>query len=250
MDSRIIIAVALLGGFLPPASSRADEPPARADNLLVVTLDGFRHQEFFAGADESLIETKAGGVRDVPGLRRLFWRDTAEARREALLPFLWGTVARDGQIFGDRSRGAPARVTNGLKFSYPGYSEMFCGFGDPRIDSNKKVVNPNGSVLEFLDGRPDFRGRVAVFGTWDVYPFILRSDRNGLKVHAGWVPIADEPLTDRQRRANFLVERLPRQWPDNVYDVVTMEAAREHLIRHRPRVLYVALGETDESTLR
>ena len=149
-------------------------------------------------------------------------------------------------MFGDRSRGAPSRLTNGLKFSYPGYNEIFCGFGDSRIDSNDKKTNPNRSVLEFLDGRAAYRGRVAAFCTWDVFSWIFRADQNGLKVHAGWTALADEPLSDRQRMLNLMVERLPRYWPDNVYDAITMESAREHLVRYKPRVLYIALGETDE----
>jgi Type I phosphodiesterase / nucleotide pyrophosphatase len=179
-------------------------------------------------------------------LKRRFWRDSAQSRREALLPFIWGTVARRGQVFGDRSRSAPSRLTNGLKFSYPGYNEIFCGFGDARIDTNDKRTNPNRSVLEFLDCRAAFRGRVAAFCTWDVFSWIFRADQNSLKIQAGWTAIADEPLNDRQRMVNLMVERLPRYWPDNVYDAIIMESAREHLVRHRPRVLYIALGETDE----
>jgi phosphopentomutase len=45
---------------------------------------------------------------------------------------------------------------------------------------------------------------------------------------------------------NELLERLPRYWPDNFFDVLSMEFAREHLVRHKPRVLYIGLGETDE----
>src|SRR5688572_25531245 len=81
--------------------------PRQAENVLVVTLDGFRWQEFFSGADESLMTT-AQGVRDLPGLKERYWRDTPAARREALLPFLWGTVAKQGQIFGNPARKAPA----------------------------------------------------------------------------------------------------------------------------------------------
>ena len=40
--------------------------------------------------------------------------------------------------------------------------------------------------------------------------------------------------------------RLPRYWPDNTFDLITMDAAREHMVRHKPRVLYIGLGETDE----
>ncbi len=40
-----------------------------ADNLIFVTWDGFRWQEFFSGAEESLISTDLGGVPDVPATR-------------------------------------------------------------------------------------------------------------------------------------------------------------------------------------
>jgi hypothetical protein len=38
-------------------------------------------------------------------------------------------------------------VTNGKKFSYPGYNEILTGSGDPRIDSNDKKPNRNVTVL-------------------------------------------------------------------------------------------------------
>jgi hypothetical protein len=236
----------LLMLVLAAGRARAGDPPCRAENVIIVTLDGFRWQELFGGADETLLDGKLGGVRDLGELKRRFWRPTAIERREALLPFFWGTMAKEGQIFGDPTKNAAARSTNGLKFSYPGYSEMFCGFVDEKIDSNNKRNNPNLSVLEFLNGRPGFKDRVAAFCTWDVFPFIFRASVNGLKVHAGWVPIQDDPPTPRQRSTNELMTRLPRYWPDNTFDVTTMEAAREHLLRHKPRVLYVGLGETDE----
>lgn len=243
---RPILVLALVPGFCPARADSDSKPAAAVHNVLIVTLDGFRWQEFFMGADEALMDDKAGGARDLAGLKRRYWRDTAEERRAALLPFFWGTVAKRGQIFGDPARQAAARLTNGLKFSYPGYNEIFCGFGDKRIDSNAKKLNPNLSVLEFLNDRPAFKRRVAAFCTWDVFPYIFRASSNQLSVHAGWAPIKDASLTDRQRLTNEALANLPRYWPDNVYDVITMNAAREHLVRHRPRVLYIGLGETDE----
>jgi hypothetical protein len=235
-----------IAAVVTPAMACADDPPRRTENVVVVTLDGFRWQELFAGADETLLDGKFGGVRDLGDLKRRFWRATPIERREALLPFFWGTIAKEGQVFGDPAKKAAARSTNGLKFSYPGYSEMFCGLVDERIDSNNKRNNPNLSVLEFLHGKAAYKSRVAAFCTWDVFPFIFRSSENGLKVHAGWVDINDRPLTDRQKSTNATMARLPRYWPDNTFDVITMEAAREHLVRHKPRVLYIGLGETDE----
>jgi hypothetical protein len=241
----VLLSLAFLPGA-PAADGPSDGPPRKTENVLVVTLDGFRWQELFAGADESLLDAKSGGVRDLPRLKRLYWRDSPAARREALLPFLWGAVAKQGQIFGNPGRKAAARSTNGLKFSYPGYSEMFCGFADPRINSNAKKDNPNLSVLEFLNGRPAFRDRVEAVCTWDVFPAIFRSRRSGLPVHAGWQPLPGTPLTERERQLNEFMERVPRYWPDNTFDVFTMGAARSALERRRPRVLYIGLGETDE----
>jgi hypothetical protein len=244
MRHGLILSVLL--SVAAPALIAAETAAFRTENVLIVTLDGFRWQEFFHGADLSLMDKKFGGVPDPASLKKRYGRDSDEERRRVLLPFIWGTVARQGQIFGDQKRRAPVRLTNRLKFSYPGYNEMFCGFADARIDSNEKKTNPNLSVLEFLHGRPAFKGRVAAFCTWDVFPSIFRSQRNGLLVHAGWKPIADEPLTERQRSCNDLVDSLPRYWPDNVFDKITMEFAREHLLRHKPRVLFIGLGETDE----
>jgi hypothetical protein len=242
----LLVGLLLLGmALLAPARAGADEP-RRTENLIVITLDGFRWQELFGGADETLLDKTFGRVRDLDGLKRRFWRPSAAERRAALMPFFWGTIAREGQVFGDPTKNAAARLTNGMKFSYPGYNEMFCGLADPRIDSNDKRPNTNLSVLEFLNRRPAYKGRVAAFCTWDVFPFIFRTGTSGLKVHAGWVDIDDPPLTPRQRMTNEMMTWLPRYWPDNTFDILTMAAAREHLLRHKPRVLYIGLGETDE----
>jgi hypothetical protein len=240
---RICFAIAVLLLAAPIARS-ADAP--KSENVVIVTLDGFRWQDFFGGADETLLDAKLGGVKDLDALKKRFWRPTASERRETLLPFLWTTVARQGQIFGDATKKATTTITNGHKFSYPGYSEMFCGYADERIKSNAKKDNPNPSVLEFLNGRPGFAGKVAAFTTWDAFPAIFRAKQNGLLVQAAWDPIVDAPLSDAQKKVNEELATVKRLWPDCAFDNTTMTAAREHLRRHKPRVLYVSLGETDE----
>src|SRR5437016_7511635 len=94
--SRWLVLV-LLSALAVPHAVAAGDGPRRTDNVIVVTLDGFRWQELFSGADETLGTDKAGGARDAAGLRKRYLRESAAERRAALLPFLWGTVARDGQ---------------------------------------------------------------------------------------------------------------------------------------------------------
>ncbi len=239
-----LAAFAALVAFVALASS-----PCRlraAENLVFVTWDGFRWQEMFTGAEERLISKDFGGVSDAAALRKAYWRDTPEARREVLLPFVWGVLAKDGQLFGDPTRKAAARLTNGRKFSYPGYNEMFAGFADSGIDSNNKIPNPNLTVLEHIHRQPGFADRVAAFATWDVIEFVLNRERSRMTVQVAWNPLRDEPLTEGQRHVNAMIKDLPRLWPGVAYDVVAQAAAREHLQKHKPRVLYIGLGETDE----
>jgi hypothetical protein len=67
-----------------------------------------------------MMNKKNGKVTDVTQLNKVYWRDTAEARREALMPFVWTVMAKQGQIFGNREKGSDAYLTNGLFFSYLG----------------------------------------------------------------------------------------------------------------------------------
>jgi hypothetical protein len=161
------------------------------------------------------------------------------------MPFLWGTVARQGQIFGDASSGSIARVTNGLRFSYPGYNELLTGSPDPRITSNDRVLNPNVTVLEWLNRRPAFAGKVAAFASWELLPWILNEQRSGIPSNAAGPPIPN-PTSERDRAIDPFAADLPAYWGEERFDAGTGLGALAYLRQHRPRVLYVMLGETDE----
>ncbi|MBI3736499.1 sulfatase-like hydrolase/transferase [Candidatus Sumerlaeota bacterium] len=233
--------------FLFAACATPSRPGGhKTENVIMVVWDGYRQQEMFGGAQDILLNKTSGGVKDVPDLKSRYWKETPEARRETLMPFIWGTIAQKGQIFGDMTKKSRASVTNGMKFSYPGYNEMFCGFGDPRIDSNDKKNNPNLSVLEFLNGRPLFAHRVSIYCTWDVFHYIFREESSKLPVQAGWNTFKGNSLSERQRAVNKMVVDLPHIWGDNTYDLLSMEGALDSIERDHPRVLFIGLGETDE----
>ena len=234
------LAVALLALlFLQPGEAQVPQP----SSVVVITIDGLRWQEMFGGADRDYF--KKGKPGEVSAPEKRFWRATAEERRAALMPFMWSTIAEKGQIFGDPAKKSRAHVTNGLWFSYPGYNEMFAGAPDPRIDSNDKVPNPNVTVLEWLNTRPGFKGRVAAFGSWDVLPSILNTARSGIPVGTSFTPVPS-PRTERERAINQLATDLPRHWEYGPVDAPIVYAALEALRTSKPRVLYVMLGEGDE----
>lgn len=213
-----------------------------AANVVIVTMDGLRWQEIFGGADRAYFKKSADGKPTAA--ERRFWREDIDGRRRALMPFFWGTIATRGAVFGDPSRRSRVHLTNGLWFSYPGYSEMLTGAADPRVDSNDKVPNPNVTVLEWLSHRPGFQGRVHAVGDWDVLPFILNVERSKLPV--GSMQPVPSPRTERERAINDLAGDLPAYWDGVLFDAPVMQAALESLRSRRPRVLYVMLGETDE----
>ncbi len=233
----MLLGALALGNVLPVAA----QPAAR--HVVIVTLDGMRWQEFFSGADREYFKRDAEGSGGAPEAR--FWRASAEERRKALMPFTWNTIATQGQIFGDPAAGSLAHVTNGLWFSYPGYSEILAGVADPRVDSNRKVPNPNITVLEWLNRRPGFDGRVAAYGSWDVLPSILNVDRSRLPVGTGFTPVP-AAATERERAINDLASDLPRYWQYGPFDAPIVYAALEHLRTKQPRALYILLGEGDE----
>ena len=133
--------------------SHAAAPALQTRHVLLVMADGVRWQEVFTGAEEQLISKEHGGITKTNDIRKAFWRDTPEARREVLMPFFWGTLAKQGQLYGNQHKGSTAHVTNGRNFSYPGYSEILCGFSDPRIDSNAKKPNANVTMPEWLNSK-------------------------------------------------------------------------------------------------
>ncbi len=221
-------------------------------NVIVVMLDGVRWQEVFRGADPKLINKRSpkllGHSAERTSLaKELYWRDTALDRRQALMPFMWSVIATQGQIFGNRDLGSDSHVTNRQKFSYPGYNETLTGSPDNRrIASNRNIPNPNVTVMEWLNNRPAFKGRVAAFGAWAVFKGIFNSERCGFTVNTAYEPLVDIQPTPELALLNTLKDKTPRVWRDESFDPLPFYTAVEYLKVKKPRVMFIGLGETDD----
>ncbi len=242
--------LAAVNASIPAAPAQA---PAthQTENVVLVMIDGMRWQEVFRGADPELLETLGS---DMPGdakeraelARQRYARPTEAERRQALMPFMWSVISSQGQLFGNRDLGSDSHVINGFNFSYPGYSETLTGLADPRVDSNDNVPNPNATVFEWLNQKPEFAGKVAAFGAWNVFNGIFRSQKCGFVVNAGYDPLTAIPATPKLDLLNTLKRETVRIWADEPFDPVTFHTAMEYVEAKKPRVLFVGLGETDD----
>jgi hypothetical protein len=219
---------------------------AKTQNVVLIVSDGLRWQEVFQGADPLLLDAKNGGNWvERAELERHYWRESMEERRALLMPFLWGTVAKQGQLFGNRTRGSDAHVTNERAFSYPGYNEMSVGFPNLDINSNEFGPNPNVSVFEWLNHSPDLAGHVAVYGTWATHAAIFNQARSHLVMQVGWTPppkTGDASKDDLLARMFDTTTRFDEEdIPNSLLQVELLDYVRTG----KPRVLFVGYGETD-----
>jgi hypothetical protein len=214
----------------------------KTTNLVIVTLDGMRWQEVFGGIDTEIAQDKRY-TRDSAGMMTAFWGVNREEKRSKLFPFFWSTIAKQGQLYGDRLSGSEVNNANPYKFSYPGYNEIFTGYPDTAVNSNNKIKNSNTNVLEFIEKQTGYHNRVAAFTTWDVFPYILNKWRNGIYVNSDVDTLHfNVPSLKLINEMQFL-EAKPL---DVRLDLLTYFAGREYLKTVNPKVLYIAFDETDD----
>lgn len=241
MNTKILVS--LLVVFLSMSWVNAQKDNTK---VVLITLDGFRWQEMFSGADAQLI-TNSGYVHDTTALKKKFWRETPEERRKVLLPFIWTELTKIGQLHGNRAVGSKVDLTNTKWFSYPGYNEILTGKADDRrIVSNDKMPNPNKTVLELANMSPKYHNKVAAFGSWDVFPSIINEDRSGVPVNAGFEIAKGEHLTEREKFLNQLQPLVPSPWSTVRLDAFTHYYAMEKMKKNHPELLYISYGETDD----
>jgi hypothetical protein len=226
--------------------STAPALAGKTQNVVLIVSDGLRWQEIFTGADATLLNSKEGGSwLAEPELRKRYWREDADARRALLFPFLWGTVAKQGQIYGNQLKGSVAHVTNGKAFSYPGYNEMSAGYPNDAIDSNEFGPNPNATVFEWLNKFDEFHGKVAIYGTWQVYDNIFNKSRSGLVMQTGWSLPRKAQETPRDALLREIYDTTTPLDEEDVGNSLLQIPLMDYVKAAHPRVLFVGYGETD-----
>lgn len=241
-----LVSVALSLAALFGSASHAGAQ-SQTEHVVLITLDGARHQEIFGGLDLELLRSNSGKtpVESHPSYTA-FWAPDVEARRAKLMPYFWGTLMKEGSVAGNARLGSVARVTNGHHFSYPGYSEILTGEAhDREIDSNDARQNPYETVLEFVRRKLSLpRNKVATFASWQIFSGIAEHVPGTTMVNAGLQRSESrDPIGQRLDELQFDA-RAP--WDLIRHDAFTFDLAMDYLQRERPRLLYLALDETDD----
>jgi arylsulfatase A-like enzyme len=227
--------------------------PARAadngHNVILVTLDGVRVQEFFGGMDPVIAKAPEAqsGIYEAEVTSKRWWRETPEARREELMPFIWKTLAPAGMVLGNQARGSKVTVRNDQWFSYPGYSEILTGQAQPDVKSNDFVRYSHRTVLEHVREALSLKKtEVAQVGSWDGFKYAAASRDGAFFMNGARDPVPAALTTPEIERYNGLRQQVQQLWEESSNDVLTYRVGLEYLKKHRPRVMWLGLGQSDD----
>jgi hypothetical protein len=232
---RWVIACAMLLGcgpsLSPPPTGSLCEPRPdagwRVDRVVLVTIDGVRWQEIASGIDPRLDPTL----------------EPRDAR--ALLPTLYRLVDQGVGIVEDLRTSAPFPV------SLPGYREILTGRrGDSCIDNHCPPID-EPTLFDELAAAGVPRDQLALISSWEGLGLaaaarpeglVLSTGRHGGSTRGRLGVTADSAklLEAAAQRHGFTVH------PDYRRDADTSALALLYLAEARPRLLHVALGDTDE----
>lgn len=244
-SAAMLSALLTLALCLPNRLAGQAEQPR---HVILVTLDGVRPADFFGGMDTVVTASDSlSGVASHARLVQAYWRPTPGERRRAVMPFFWDSLAPRGMVFGDAALGSLATITNPHRFSAPGYQEILTGHAQADVSSNDRIRYGHETVLEYTRRRLGLRQEeVALFGSWENFREYAASREGAVFVNAGDDSIPTSLATLEMRRIAVLQSRAEPLWEGARLDAFTGAMAMAWLRRYHPRVLYVAMDDTDD----
>jgi hypothetical protein len=216
--------------------------------VILVTLDGVRVQEVFGGLDETIaVHDEQQIYSDMAAMRARFGGATPEARREALLPNFWKTLAPLGMVLGNPAHDNRVKVQNRVLWSTPGYTEIMTGLPRPEVADNDNLRHPYPTMLEFARQELGLEyQQVAQVGSWEGFKLAAASRDDAFLmvgahdfVPAPWGTAETDLLAELRREVMGL-------WEEGSNDALTYRIAKAYLRQNKPRVLWLALVNSDD----
>lgn len=227
--------------------------PVRADlrtrNVILVTLDGLRIQDFFRGmdADIAAYQEQHDEYAEIAEMREQFWRDTPEQRRAALMPFFWQQLAPMGVVFGNKDKGSNVQVRNAVRWSSPGYAEIMTGQPQAEVVDNTLVRYPHPTVMEYVQSALHLdHARVAEIGSWDGFSTAAASSADRFVMVGAQELIPPDLSTPELDLLGQLRREVMELWEEGSNDALTYRMAEGYLRMQQPRLLWIALSQSDD----
>src|SRR5215203_2458757 len=244
----LVICLVLMTMSVSVSNTRNTVRSLNPENkLFIITLDGFRWEELFTGADSALISNPDINT-DTSLAKALYWSNNENQRREKLMPFFWSVIAKHGELYGNRKYHNNVNVANPYALSYPGYSELLTGSVDYSIWKNEKKKNQNKNILEELNSSSTYAGKVAAFTSWELFPYILDKEEKGSFVlNSGLQKIDGKELTPAQSLVNKIQQKVSDKDVPTRYDELTYIACKEFILNNKPSVVLLSFSGTDNA---
>jgi hypothetical protein len=227
-------------------SAQADELKTR--NVILLTLDGVRIEEFFSGLDETVAAHDEQKIySEIATGRERYGAGDAEQKRAALMPNFWLELAPQGVVLGNPAYDNHVRVQNKAGWSRPGYTEIMTGGPRVEVEEYDDQRFARKTVLEVAQEqlRLPF-GQVVQIGSSNTYRNSAASTDDAILMVGSKDTI---PMPYGSKQMDELAE-LRRQvmglWEEGTNDVLTFRMAQAYLQQNQPRVMWLALLNTDD----
>ena len=220
--------------YLPTVSSKAQAP-----NLVIITIDGLRWQELYMGLDTVIVNNKLYNQGDSIGLYSLY-------NKQPIMPFVSKVMGKQGQLWGNRNAYTFSYNNNPYWFSYPGYSELLCGFVDTAINTNKYTNNPHHNLLDYLQNQSAYHNKVVAFGAWFAFDRILHKPTATYPIYSAFTTYVNTASPNVTLLNKLNNETFKPFGNEECLDVFTHNMALDYIKTNQPKVMYIAYGETDE----
>ncbi len=226
-----------LGGHLEVSYA----PPRPEDRAVVlVVMDGVRWQEVFDGAERGLAAPRGYDVSKLSSGAKL-------------LPNLHRLIETRGVAFGAPRVGPPLSASGPNFVSLPGYMEIFSGRTHTACNDNRCSTPPARTVVDDIrEYDASSSEDVAVITSWSPIGRAASTDPGRVAISAGRLRVESPSAFVGDSDLEAMVARgaKARSWPgaDSDYrpDEYTAPIALRYLETHRPRFLFLGLGDADE----
>jgi len=238
----MIFLLFIVSGDIVAASS------LKTRNVVLITLDGVRVQDFFGGLDSVIDEHDSKQIySDMVAMRERFGAETPEARRALLMPNVWNVLAPQGMVFGSLAHDNHVKVQNRIQWSTPGYTEILTGAPRADVVDNDNLRHDYKTVLEYAREALGLEfHQVAQFGGWDGFKFAAASQDDAFLMNGTYDAVPAPWNTPEMDLLNELRKEVMGLWEEGSNDALTYRMAKGYIQKNKPRVMWLAMVNSDD----